>query len=499
MSPDAGTPELHDRHLALPRLAERFGALSVLVIGDAMLDSYLVGSGHRLCREAPVPIVAVTTRTDVPGGAANTAVNVAALGGRVRFLSVVGDDPEADRLRLELGRAGVATPDLIGEPGRRTLAKHRVSADGHMLVRFDQGSTERVSAICERRLVERLRASLDDTDAIVVSDYGYGVLTPRVLAALAELQARAPRVIVADSKNLAAYRGVGVTAIKPNYEEAVRLLGVRNGRGAERAALIAGRGERLLAATGARIAAVTLDTDGALFFERGRPAYRTYARPVSHSRAAGAGDTFVAALALALAAGAETPAAAELAAAAAAVVVAKDGTATCTNAELRAQVAGDAKITDLATLAARLDRHRGEGRRIVLTNGCFDLLHRGHVSYLSAAKAEGDVLVVAVNSDGSVRRLKGPSRPVNPVEDRAQVLAALSSVDYVVRFDEDTPVEVVRALRPHVFVKGGDYTPDMLPEGPLVEALGGTVRILPYLDDRSTSGIIERIALGRTA
>jgi D-beta-D-heptose 7-phosphate kinase / D-beta-D-heptose 1-phosphate adenosyltransferase len=308
---------------------------------------------------------------------------------------------------------------------------------------------------------------------------------------------------VVDAKGLSTYRGAGVTASKPNYAEAVRLLGLRGGRRDDRAAVLAGRGDRLLHLTGARIAAVSLDTDGALFFERDRPVYRTYARPAEHSRAAGAGDTFVAALALALAAGGETPAAAELASAAAAVVVAKDGTAACTGAELRAQIAGDAKITDLTTLGFHLERHRRDGRRVVLTNGCFDILHRGHVSYLSAAKAQGDVLVVAVNTDASVRRLKGPERPVNALEDRASVLAALSPVDYVVGFDEDTPVDVVRAVRPDIFVKGGDYTPDMLPEAPVVEALGGVVRILPYVEERSTTRLIERIrtrpVLRRTA
>jgi D-beta-D-heptose 7-phosphate kinase/D-beta-D-heptose 1-phosphate adenosyltransferase len=331
-----------------------------------------------------------------------------------------------------------------------------------------------------------------DADAVIVSDYGYGVLTPRVIAALARTQSGMPRVLVVDAKTLTAYRDACVTAIKPNYEEAIRLLGIA-GESGDRAATMSRRGEALLDATGARVAAVSLDTDGALFFERGRPPYRTYARPADHTRAAGAGDTFVAALALALAAGADTPAAAEIASAAAAVVVAKEATAACSHAELRVQVDGDTKITSVDRLTARLDRVRRDGRRVVLTNGCFDILHRGHVSYLSAAKAEGDVLVVAVNSDASVRKLKGRGRPVNGVEDRAQVLAALSSVDHVIVFDEDTPEGVVRAVRPDVFVKGGDYTEAMLPEAPVVRELGGVVRILPYVEDRSTSGLIARL------
>jgi D-beta-D-heptose 7-phosphate kinase/D-beta-D-heptose 1-phosphate adenosyltransferase len=198
-------------------------------------------------------------------------------------------------------------------------------------------------------------------------------------------------------------------------------------------------------------------------------------------------------LALALAAGADTPAAAELAAAAAAVVVAKDGTCACNPDELRAHLAADAKAVPLPVLVARLDALRRQGRRIVLTNGCFDILHRGHVTYLGRAKALGDVLVVGVNADESIRRLKGPGRPINALEDRLQVLAALSCVDHVVAFDEDTPHELVRAVRPHVFVKGGDYTRERLPEASLVEQLGGEVHILPFTADRSTTRVIERI------
>jgi D-beta-D-heptose 7-phosphate kinase/D-beta-D-heptose 1-phosphate adenosyltransferase len=237
---------------------------------------------------------------------------------------------------------------------------------------------------------------------------------------------------------------------------------------------------------------VTLDCEGALVFERGRPAYRTYTQP-ARSCVAGAGDTFVAGLALGLAAGASTAAAAELASGAA-VVVGKDGTAICSAQELREYVsAEDEYYGDLDRLKARVEFYREQGRKIVFTNGCFDILHRGHITYLNRAKALGDVLVVGVNSDESIRRLKGPSRPINSLEDRVQVLAALSCVDHLVAFGEDTPCNLIRALRPRVFVKGGDYTRERLPEAPLVEELGGVVQILPYLQDRSTTGIIERI------
>lgn len=478
---------------SLTSVIDAFSRLRVVVLGDAMLDSYLEGGASRLSAEAPVPIVAVSSRRDVPGGAANTAANVRALGAETTLLSVVGDDPEAAVLRRTLAGRDVPTDGVLTEHGRRTQAKNRVVAGSHMLVRFDQGSTEAVGAEAEEALLERLTDAWRDADAVVVSDYGYGSVSPRVIATLAELQRDATRVVVVDSKSLAAFRDVGVTAVKPNYGQALELLDAADGR-APRTDLITAEADRILDVTGAQIAAVTLDSEGALVLERARPAYRTYARRNPDSRAMGAGDTFVSAFALALAAGAHTPAAAELASAAAGIVVAESGTTLCSADDLREHVAGEGKVVaDRGRLRAALAAHRERGRRIVFTNGCFDILHRGHITYLSRAKTLGDVLVVGLNTDESVVRLKGPGRPINTLDDRAQVLAALSCVDHIVAFDEDTPVELVGDVRPDVFVKGGDYTREMLPEAPVVEALGGTVHLLPYVEDRSTTGIIDRI------
>jgi D-beta-D-heptose 7-phosphate kinase/D-beta-D-heptose 1-phosphate adenosyltransferase len=479
----------------LPRIIDAFEKLHVVVIGEAKLDSYLLGSSGRLCPEAPVPVVTLRERRDAPGGAANTAVNVRSLGAQVSFLSIIGDDCEGTALRAALQDHGVSADSLRIQPSRRTLAKQRIIASSQILVRFDQGDTTPIGPQGEDDLIRQLTAVFPRCDAVIISDYSYGILTPRVISALADLQARLPRIIVADSKRLAAYRRVGLTAVKPNHAEALQLLGVQamqDPRGRIDGMLT--RGKQLLQRTGSRIAAVTLDTEGALTFERKRPPYRTYGRPNPQARAAGAGDTFISAFSLALAAGSGTPAAAELAAAAAAVVVTKEGTASCSAPELQGYfVAGNKAAADLCELAARLEKQRRQGRRIVFTNGCFDILHRGHVTYLSRAKALGDVLVVGVNSDEGIHRLKGPSRPINSLEDRLQVLAALSCVDHLVAFDEDTPHNLIRVLRPAVFVKGGDYTRDRLPEASLVEELGGTVHILPYVDDRSTTGLIRRI------
>lgn len=484
------------QHTLLP-IIHAFESARVLVIGEAMLDSYVHGHTDRLCREAPVPVVEMDAREDVPGGAANAAVNAHTLGARVTFLSVVGADAEGELLAAALARGGVSPDGLVRDSARRTLVKQRVLAGPQILLRLDAGSTANVSGEAEQDLIHRLRAAWPDVDAVIVSDYGYGVLTPAVVAALAERQQESPRVLVADAKDLGKYKGVRPTAVKPNYAEAVRLLNLPHLHDeADRLEQVTRFERAFLDATGARIAAVTLDVAGALVFEDGRPAYRTYTTPSPNSRATGAGDTFVGALALALACGADTPAAADLASAAATVVVARDGTTACTLAELRLQLTSEGKVLEEANLAARVDGLKRSGKRIVFTNGCFDILHRGHITYLSRAKALGDVLIVGLNSDASVKRLKGDTRPINAFDDRAQVLAALSCVDHIIGFSEDTPAHLIEAIRPDVFVKGGDYTKETLPEAPLVESLGGEVQLLTYLEDFSTTGIIERAKLG---
>jgi D-beta-D-heptose 7-phosphate kinase / D-beta-D-heptose 1-phosphate adenosyltransferase len=478
-----------------------FADRNILVVGEAMLDSYLEGSTDRLCREAPVPVVSICDRQDIPGGAANTAVNVRSLGGQPQFLSIVGDDWEGQRLQQALINRDVSIAHLLVHPSRRTLAKHRVIAASQMLLRFDQGSTDAIDAATEQWLIDRLYQLFPTSDAVIISDYGYGILTPRVIEALAALQAISPQVLVVDSRDLTAYRSVGVTAVKPNYTEVVQLLDLPKLSGSNvRAEQIMAQQERLLGLTGTQIAAVTLDTEGALFFQTGNPPYRTYAQPKPDSRAAGAGDTFVSALTLALAVNSPVAAAAELASAAAAIAVAKEGTSACAANELQGYFSAvDRYVNQLSELVACVDFYRQQGRRIVFTNGCFDILHRGHITYLNQAKALGDVLIVGVNSDQSVRRLKGSERPINALDDRIQVLSALSCIDYMIAFDENTPLHIIEAIRPDIYVKGGDYTRESLPEAPIVEALGGVVEILPYLPEHSTTSMIQRIRAVETA
>ncbi len=476
----------------LIQLINTFRQLRVLVIGEAMLDTYLEGPTAGICREAPVPTVIVDTRRDVAGGAANTAFNIARLGATSIFISVIGDDPEGQRLRAVLNAGGVDTQFIIAGPARKTIAKHRVIADAQLLVRFDQGGVDAVNPEIEEELLAHLSRIFPQVHAVIVSDYACGVLTPRVIAHLARLQAQHPRILVVDSKRLTAYREVALTAIKPNYEEARRLLDLSPKTYSEpRAQAMMHYGQRILDIVNA---AVTLDTDGAILFERGSPPFRTYGKMVQPSKAAGAGDTFVSAFTLTLATGAGATTAAEIASAAAGVAVGKDGTANCSDIELREYFTGGNKyIRDQERLRSRIEVYRRQKKRVVFTNGCFDILHRGHITHLSRAKALGDILIVGLNSDESIRRLKGENRPINSLEDRIQILGALSCIDHIVSFDEDSPQQLIRLIKPAIYVKGGDYTRELLPEVALVENLGGEVKILSYLPNFSTSRIIERI------
>ena len=484
----------------------------VLVVGDVILDAWWHGDVHRLCREAPAPVVELRDREEAPGGAANTALNGARMGGCTSLLSVLGDDPAGATLRRLLEAGGVDSTAMVSDANAVTTTKSRIIAGDQIIARVDDQGT-RPSRDALHALAARLPDALAAADAVLVCDYGLGVLDGEVGDVLARVLAgrrpAAPLVVV-DAHDPARWRHLDPDLCTPNAAEAARLLGALP-PGDRADAMRAHRGE-LLERTGARCVVVTLDREGTLAlpgdgFTLGIsaptsaghtgadiPEHRTWARPAGERQASGAGDTFVASLAVGLAAGLNAPTALNLAQAASDVVVQRSGTSVCTTADLTAHLGGLAdRVVDIADLARTLDEHRRDGRRVVLTNGCFDVLHRGHTRYLEQARALGDVLVVAVNDDDSVRRLKGPDRPVNPAADRAAVLAALSCVDHVVTFSSDTAVPVIEELRPDVYAKGGDYTPEMLAETPAVQAYGGTVAILDYVPDRSTSAVLHRI------
>ncbi len=353
------------------------------------------------------------------------------------------------------------------------------------------------AAELEALLIEQIEMLAPHCDAILVSDYNYGIITPAIIKFLERIRSSFDGIIAVDSKQLAQLKTLQPTLVKPSYEQAVDLLGLPTLRHKDRLTQMESCKAQLLAGTGAKIVALTLDVDGAMIFQKGRPTARTYTQPADHANAVGAGDTYISTFTLALAAGGSTSQSAELAAHAGQVVVAEKGTTPCSRerllAHLRQKNEGTTKRVERAELADCVEEHRRQNRRIVFTNGCFDILHAGHVQYLAQAKALGDVLIVGVNSDASVTRLKGPERPISALAERMTVLSALESVDHVVAFDEDMPLDLIRIVRPDVFVKGGDYSKSMLPEAPLVRELGGRVEIMPYVMNRSTTQIINRI------
>ncbi|MBA4142505.1 MAG: D-glycero-beta-D-manno-heptose 1-phosphate adenylyltransferase [Nitrosospira sp.] len=474
---------------------DRFNSLNVMVIGDAMLDVYLNGSANRICREAPVPIVDIKDVRTLPGGAANTAVNLAELGARVHYLSIMGCDHEAELLKDSLESHGLDTSLIMRDRARRTITKQRVAAGNQLLVRFDTGTTEAIRGGYERQLINSLKEKFHEVDAVVVSDYGYGVMTDKVIGVLGALQRKKENILVIDAKSLDKYVRIGATVAKPNYQELVTLLAITEPAATGyRSEQIKRYGQKLLKKTGTRYVAATIDIEGALLFQHGKEPYRTFSKPVENTRAAGAGDTYVSALTLALAAGASIEAAAEIAKSAAVVILQKSATATCTQNELSHYFGSSSKyIPDWKELKSRFDTFRKEGRRIVFTNGCFDLLHSGHVTYLEQARALGDVLVLGLNSDTSIKRLKGSNRPINNLYERIRILSGLESVTLMTSFEEDTPISLLAIIRPDMYVKGGDYNIENLPEAPIVLAYGGKVQIMPFVQDRSTTKIITRI------
>jgi rfaE bifunctional protein nucleotidyltransferase chain/domain/rfaE bifunctional protein kinase chain/domain len=474
---------------------QRWLGRPVLVVGDVMLDEWRFTEPHRLSREAPAPVVTLRRQEDAAGGAGNTAVNLAALGARPTLVAPRGDDPAGERVSATLVAAGV-TDRTVVVPGYRTPTKRRVVAVDQILLCEEERSGPVPPAAAADDVVAELERVLAAGPApvLAICDYGLGALDERVRDwLLAHRDAFA--LVALDAHELDRWAGLAPDVVTPSFAEARPLLGAAAGPEDARDSAAVSGGPALLRETGARTAAVTLDVSGAVVLTADG-SYRTGSRPAPPSHCVGAGDAYLAAMLLALAVGADVPVAAELAQLAALTTLGEPGTCVCSRAALLDAVRpgpADPAAVDAAELVGIVRRHRERGARIVFTNGCFDVLHRGHVGYLAQARELGDVLIVAVNSDQSVRRLKGPQRPVNHVEDRVAVLAALACVDHVVVFEEDSPAALIEAIRPDVYVKGGDYPPDLVPEAPLVRRLHGEVRTLGYVPDRSTSAIIDRI------
>lgn len=481
---------------SLVEVVRRFRGQRVVCIGDAMLDVYRYGSAARLCTEGPVPVVAESERQQSPGGAANTAANLSALGAEVRFVGIVGADNAGSDLRRTLRASGVSDCWLVEEVGVSTLCKERLIADGQFVARVDTGSTGQCSSRGIDRLVENLRAALDGSDAVIVSDYNYGGVPDAALEEIRDWRAASHAPLVIDSKNLRRFAGLQATVVTPNLHEA-RSLVANPYSGAVDVAIL---GRALIDVLGCRHVAITIGADGVQIVGRDGSDVHIPAHPISPPADIGAGDSFSAALTLALASGAEMADAAAIGIDAGGIAVAKPGTAVVEQQELlqrvslRGLAAGAGAVTGEAErLADKLLADRLAGKTIVFTNGVFDILHAGHVAFLREARALGDVLVVGINSDASLARLPALRRPINAERDRQSLIAALDLVDHAILFDDPTPTAMIRLLRPHVHVKGGDYTAEALPEAEAVREVGGRVVILPLAGEETAGAMIDRL------
>lgn len=476
---------------------QRFSSARVLVVGDCILDIFLRGTCRRISPEAPVPVVDVKEEVVVAGGAGNTALNMAYLGAHVDLLSVWGQDAAGTRLTETLLSSGVGTALVHRTAERFTMQKTRVLAGSHLVTRFDTGTDSPLSESAARHLIHILQSTVHQYDVVVIADYGKGVMTDAVCKALAEICSAAPVCVAVDARDLTRYHTLSPRIVKPNYEETIRLLNLPPCTGLSRIEQLQDQGQSLYKHTGAALVAATLDADGALIFQEGSLMCRALALPCTNPQVAGAGDVFISVFTLATWAGATVEVSATLASTAASMGVRQEATAVCTQTELQAYFMDKQKaIESPESLAQCIQRYRREGKRIVMTNGCFDILHSGHVSYLNRARSLGDVLIVGVNHDESVRRLKGSTRPINRLSDRIQVLCALEAVSHVIPFGiagDDTPISLIRVVQPDIFVKGGDYTRAQLPEAETVEAYGGEIILLSLVPDHSTTAIVQQI------
>ena len=475
----------------------------VLVVGDVMLDRYWQGPTGRISPEAPVPVMRVDEEDLRPGGAANVAMNLAALGVETYLVGLAGDDDHG-RLLTEQLRAGGVVPMLAFVATHPTICKLRVMSQRQQLMRldFERPFTEAEAA----GLSPRYDEALADADVVIVSDYAKGTLSQ--VAALIHRARAAGKPVLVDPKGTDWQRYAGATLLTPNLPEFRQMQGRWSAHDAQPAHPDPARGDGEALAEAARPMIEGLDLEGLLITrgEDGMTLARRQAAALhlpAHARevfdVTGAGDTVIALLGAVLASGSDLAHATAVANLAASLVVAKVGTASVTISELAAAAGvsrADEQIVDRNALKALLAPVRARGERIVMTNGCFDLLHAGHVHYLAQARALGDRLVVAVNDDASVRRLKGESRPIMPLAQRMRVLAALGSVDWVVPFAEETPAALIDEILPDVLVKGGDYAPEAIAGYEAVTAAGGEVRVLDFVEGESTSALVERIQRG---
>lgn len=485
---------MYDGHHYQPIL-DAFQGARVLCVGDVMLDRFVHGRVERISAEAPVPVLRIRSEQTMLGGAGNVARNVAALGANATLIAVTGED----RLALQIADLADAeprlAPQLIVEAGRSSTVKTRFLADGQQLLRTDDEVVESISEETSRRVIAAIRNALPDTDVMVISDYAKGVLNDEVLrAAISEARAAGVPIIV-DPKRVDFQAYSGVSVLKPNQAELAAATRIPCETD-EQIEIAAGK-VMSDCAIGAML--VTRSERGMSLVQRGSVSLHLAAKALEVFDVSGAGDTVLAATAVAMAAGADWPAAADLANVAGGIVVGKVGTAVVSRDELAATLLAmevsstETKIVSVGAAAAKARDWRGRGFRVGFTNGCFDLLHPGHVGLLTESKASCDRLIVAMNSDDSVKRLKGDDRPVQSETARAIVLASLATVDMVVVFSEDDPISLLEQIRPDILIKGGDYKIEDVVGADLVRSYGGEVKLATHVAGHSSTSVIDRM------
>jgi len=468
----------------------------VACVGDLMVDRFVYGEVTRVSPEAPVPVLARAHEIMMLGASGNVARNVAALGGEVSLVGLIGGDSQGHEAQRLVGEEPGVEGYLVTDADRPTTLKTRFVSGGQQLLRVDWEASQAVTGDVEQRLVRTIRDAAKDAGAILLSDYGKGVVTEAVITACREAAAESGGRLVVDSKARSFARYGAVDMIKPNAAELAHATDLPTETDDQVAAALA----RALELWEARAILVTRASKGISFAVRGEAVrhFPTAAREVFD--ASGAGDTTLAALGLALAAEASIEDAIAFAQLASGVAVGKVGTATVSpdemiEAALSAHMApAEAKVATAQRMVDEVARWRAKGLNVGFTNGCFDILHKGHVAYLAQARAWCDRLIVGLNSDASVRRLKGEGRPVNDLESRALVLAGLGSVDLVAPFEEDTPVKLIEAARPDVLIKGADYAESEVVGADLVKSWGGEVKLAPIVDGYSTTAAIARMS-----
>ncbi|MFK7863493.1 MAG: bifunctional D-glycero-beta-D-manno-heptose-7-phosphate kinase/D-glycero-beta-D-manno-heptose 1-phosphate adenylyltransferase HldE [Pseudohongiellaceae bacterium] len=464
-----------------------FQNAKLLVVGDIMLDRYWHGDASRVSPEAPVPVVKVENQEDRPGGAGNVALNIAALGSAATLVGIIGNDETGNELRSRLEAAGVYCDFLCSED-KPTITKLRVVSQHQQLIRIDFEEAFQPADVVD--LKAKVNALIDKAQVMVLSDYAKGALQD--IPDLIQLARSKNIPVIADPKGSDFSKYRGATLITPNLSEFEAVVGH-----CEHEQELVDKGLLLVKDLGLDAMLITRGEHGMTLIRPDSPELHLPARAQEVFDVTGAGDTVISVLASALAAGDNLADATALANVAAGLVVGKLGTAAISGPELRrailAEQGSGRGVMTSEQLKIAVEDAKAHGEKIVFTNGCFDIIHAGHVGYLAEARKLGNRLIVAINDDGSVKRLKGPGRPINPVDRRAAVLAGLEAVDWVVSYSEDTPEKLLESIQPDILVKGGDYTIDQVVGGSYVESYGGEVKALEFLDNCSTSAIVEKM------